>query len=90
LVLDEEMRQFALRLGIDPEREFDAWRDDCAAHDRRYADWRAAWRGRCRNALRFGQRGETRTRGSPGESTMEVALRRLREASEREQSGHAS
>lgn len=83
--LDEEMRQFALRLGIEPEREFEAWRDDCAAHDRRYADWRAAWRGRCRNALRFGRRGEAKTRASPSESTMEVALRRLREASEREQ-----
>ncbi len=89
--LDEEMRQFAARLGIDAESEFEAWRDDCAAHDRRYADWRAAWRGRCRNALRFGARSMERTRASPGgESAMEVALRRLREASERERSGSAS
>lgn len=87
LALDEQMRRFALALGIDPDTEFEAWRDDCAAHDRRYADWRAAWRGRCRNALRFAGRGGARSRGSPAESAMEVALRRLREASERERSG---
>jgi hypothetical protein len=85
--LNDEMRQFALRLGIDPVTEFDAWRDDCAAHDRRYADWRAAWRGRCRNALHFGRRRGDRSRGSPAEGAMEVALRRLRDASEREKSG---
>jgi len=39
--LNEEM-QFAARLGIDADAEFEAWRDDCAAHDRRYTDWRAA------------------------------------------------
>ncbi len=82
--LDAEMRQFAARLGIDADAEFEAWRDDCAAHDRRYADWRAAWRGRCRNALRFGARSGQRNRASPGQSAMDVALRRLREASERE------
>jgi len=84
LVLDDQMREFALELGIDPVSEFQAWRDDCAAHDRHYADWRAAWRGRCRNALRFAGRIGTRTRASPGESAIEAALRRLREASERE------
>lgn len=88
--LDEEMRRFALALGIDPVPEFDAWRDDCAAHDRRYANWRAAWRGRCRNALRFSGRNAARARASPGESAMDVALRRLREASEREEAGNAS
>ena len=87
LVLDQDMRQFAQRLGIDAEAEFEAWRDDCAAHDRRYADWRAAWRGRCRNALRFGGAGARR---GVGQSAMEMALRRLREASERERSGDAS
>ena len=87
LVLDDQMREFALDLGIDPVSEFQAWRDDCAAHDRHYADWRAAWRGRCRNALRFAGRTGTRTRASPRESSIEVALRRLREASEREGSG---
>jgi len=84
LVLDDQMREFALELGIDPVSEFQAWRDDCAAHDRHYADWRAAWRGRCRNALRFAGRAGARARASPGESAIEVALRRLREASERE------
>jgi hypothetical protein len=90
LALDEEMRQFAVRLGIDPEREFEAWRDDCAAHDRRYADWRAAWRGRCRNAPRFGGGIGARARASPSESAMDMALRRLREANEREQTGDAT
>ncbi|MGO9057395.1 MAG: hypothetical protein ACLQU2_08420 [Candidatus Binataceae bacterium] len=91
-VLDDEMRQFAFELGIDPVSEFQAWRDDCAAHDRRYADWRAAWRGRCRNALRFAGRAGARSRASPGpgESSMDVALRRLREASQREGWGSAS
>jgi hypothetical protein len=84
--LNESMRQFAAALGIDAEAEFDAWRDDCAAHDRRYADWEAAWRGRCRNALRFGGRGGTSTRASPAEGAMQMALRRLREASQRERS----
>jgi hypothetical protein len=87
LSLDEGMRRFAAGLGIDPDTEFEAWRDDCAAHDRRYADWRAAWRGRCRNALRFAA--SNRARASPGEAAMQVALRRLREASEREVSGRA-
>jgi hypothetical protein len=85
--LDEDMRQFALRLGIEPETEFEAWRDDCAAHDRRYADWRAAWRGRCRNAVRFGRRTSEKPRASPAGNAIEVALRRLREASGRERSG---
>ena len=85
--LDEEMRQFASHLGIDPDSEFEAWRDDCAAHDRRYADWGAAWRGRCRNALHFGRRRSERARGSPRDGAIEVALRRLHKASEREKAG---
>jgi hypothetical protein len=88
--LDAEMRDFAADLGIAADAEFEAWRDDCSAHDRRYADWRAAWRGRCRNAIRFAGRGGARPRAGPGESAIEVALRRLREASEREQSGEQS
>jgi hypothetical protein len=87
LALDEQMCAFARELGIEPVSEFQAWRDDCAAHDRRYADWRAAWRGRCRNAVRFAGRASARARASPGESAIEMALRRLREASEREGSG---
>jgi hypothetical protein len=88
--LDDEMRRFAAALEIDPEREFEAWRDDCAAHDRRYANWRAAWRSRCRNALRFAGRNAARVRASPAESAMDAALRRLREASEREEAGDTS
>jgi hypothetical protein len=83
LALSENMRAFARRLGIEPDSEFEAWRDDCAAHNRRYADWSAAWRNRCRNALRF------RARAAPAPSTaaeapIETALRRLREAAQRE------
>lgn len=79
--LSHSMRLFALRLNLDPDAEFESWRDDCAAHGRRYADWNAAWRGRCRNALRFG-----RGRAGPaagGSATVEIALRRLREATDR-------
>ena len=49
--LDEGMRHYARDHKIDPEREFEAWRDDCAAHARRYVDWAAAWRTRIRNAV---------------------------------------
>jgi hypothetical protein len=87
--LEEEMRKFAAGLGIDAHREFEAWRDDCAAHDRRYTDWRAAWRGRCRNALRFAPRAGGAARASPGETAIDLAQRRLREASERERAGSA-
>ena len=80
--LNEEMRRFARGLGIEPEAEFEAWRDDCAAHDRRYADWPAAWRSRCRNALKFARR--PAGIAAPGETPIELALRRLREARERE------
>jgi hypothetical protein len=48
------MRHFAQGLGINPSAEFAAWKDDCEAHDRRYVDWPAAWRTRCRNAVKFG------------------------------------
>jgi hypothetical protein len=85
--LDELMREFAANLGIDAYAEFEAWRDDCAAHDRHYTDWHAAWRGRCRNALRFAPRVGARGRASPGENAMDLALRRLGEASARERSG---
>ena len=51
--LDSEMVKFAHEMDVDPAVEFAAWRDDCAAHDRRYRDWSAAWRTRCRNARKF-------------------------------------
>jgi|GEM_PF-4679097 hypothetical protein len=100
LELSGAMREFAQELGINPEEEFLAWRDDCAAHARRYVDWEAAWRNRCRNAVRFGRR--LPARASPGYSQIELplegkpgggwsasapidlALRRLREAAERQ------
>jgi hypothetical protein len=53
------MRRDALRIAqelgitIEPDREFEAWRDDCLAHDRRYVDWAGAWRNRIRNAAKF-------------------------------------
>jgi len=51
--LDSEMRQYAIDHGVDPASEFDAWRDDCAAHGRKYVDWRAAWRGRIHRVPEF-------------------------------------
>lgn len=57
LVLSLEMRQYALARRItDPDAEFEAWKDDCAAHNRCYADWTAAWRTRVRNAPKFAGR----------------------------------
>jgi hypothetical protein len=44
-------REFATRLGINPDTEFIAWHDDCLAHGRRYVRWDYAWRTRCRNAV---------------------------------------
>lgn len=53
LSLTEPMREVAVKAGINPEAEFEAWRDDCAAHGRKYIDWPAAWRTRIRNAPKF-------------------------------------
>jgi len=53
LSLTPDMARFATGLGIDPTTEFAAWRDNCLAHDRRYVDWPAAWRYRCRMAVKF-------------------------------------
>jgi hypothetical protein len=54
--LTDDMREFAKAAEIDPDREFEAWRDDCAAHGRRYVDWVGAWRTRIRNAPKFAGR----------------------------------
>lgn len=54
------MEEYALANGIEnPRREFDLWKDDCLAHDRRYSDWMAAWRTRVNNFEKFngGQNG---------------------------------
>jgi hypothetical protein len=53
------MREFATKLNINPDTEFIAWRDDCLAHDRRYSDWTAAWRTRCRNHVKFATGGRS-------------------------------
>ncbi len=47
------MRGYAETHGVTPDAEFAAWRDDCHAHSRRYADWEAAWRTRIRNVPKF-------------------------------------
>jgi hypothetical protein len=60
LLLTPEMREFAAKFGINPDTEFIAWHDDCLAHGRRYIDWTAAWRTRCRNAVKFGAGGASR------------------------------
>lgn len=44
--LTKSMRTYAEMHGVVAGAEFAAWRDDCHAHSRRYADWEAAWRTR--------------------------------------------
>lgn len=53
LALTQEMRDYANQQSVEPESEFEAWKDDCAAHNRKYADWSAAWRTRIRNAVKW-------------------------------------
>jgi len=61
LQLTDRMRAFAVGEGVaNPEAEFAAWRDDCAAHKRKYSDWDAAWRTRCRNYVKFAGNGNGR------------------------------
>jgi hypothetical protein len=54
--LTAEMKKYAEAVGVDADAEFEAWRDDCAAHQRRYSDWGAAWRTRIRNVPKFAPR----------------------------------
>jgi hypothetical protein len=66
-------REFATRLGINPDTEFIAWHDDCLAHGRRYVRWDYAWRTRCRNAVgRFAVNG-TASRPAPPLTARQVA-----------------
>lgn len=52
--LTDDMRNYALSHGVvDPNDEFEAWKDDCLSNRREYADWSAAWRTRCRNYKKF-------------------------------------
>jgi hypothetical protein len=66
--LTPEMREFAVKHGVDADREFEAWRDDCAAHGRRYRDWPAAWRTRIRRVPDFSRTAAISARNpvSPG------------------------
>jgi hypothetical protein len=75
-VLTEEMRAYAVERDVDADEEFAAWRDDCAAHGRRYRDWEAAWRTRIRNVPKFGAARQARL-------TMSPAIQRLRQIGER-------
>jgi hypothetical protein len=60
LLLTPEMRAYAIQGGIEnPEREFQAWKNDCEAHGRTYKSWSAAWRARVDNAPRFANRNGT-------------------------------
>lgn len=51
--LTDDMKAFAYMHNIEPQAEYEAWQDDCAAHGRKYIDWKAAWRTRVRNAVKF-------------------------------------
>jgi hypothetical protein len=44
LTLTDERRATAAAAGVDPERQWQRFRDYCAANDKRYRDWDAAWR----------------------------------------------
>lgn len=53
-LLPGAMRDYALAEGIpNPEREFEEWKDDCLAHNRKYVNWMAAWRNRIRRFHEF-------------------------------------
>ncbi|HKV25626.1 MAG TPA: hypothetical protein VJN93_13615 [Candidatus Acidoferrum sp.] len=51
--LDAEMMSFANDLGIDPQAEFDKFRDHCKANGKTFTDWKAAWRNWARNAKKW-------------------------------------
>jgi len=57
LVLTKTMIDYARSASIDPAKEFIAWKNDCAAHGRKYVDWEAAWRTRIDNAPKFNRNG---------------------------------
>lgn len=78
-VLTDTDRAYAERLDIpDPAAEWEKFSDHHHAKGTRFADWPAAWRNWCRNAVAFAQRDNGRTRGSlsAGEKTMS-AMRRV-------------
>jgi len=53
LPLTDALRAFALEGGLDPELEFQSFKDSARAHGRKYVDWAAAFRNWCRNANKF-------------------------------------
>jgi hypothetical protein len=52
--LTPAMRAYAMNHGIDPEMEFERFRDWAIAHSKTYADWEAGWRTRINNTDKFG------------------------------------
>ncbi len=67
LLLTPEMISYAKANGVEQaESEFEAWRDDCAAHGRKYRDWSAAWRMRIRRVPDFTHRNGARVRATTG------------------------
>lgn len=53
--LDERLRDFARKMGCDPDREFEAFRDYCSAHGKNYSNYRAAFKGWIRKTGGFGR-----------------------------------
>lgn len=65
-----EMREYALKHGVfDPNDEFMAWKIDCLANGRAYADWNAAWQNRCRHYIEFSMKGKSSKEKSFDEMT---------------------
>ena len=53
LLLDDDMREYAALHSVEPEVEFESFRDHHLAKGNKFADWRAAWRNWVRNAERY-------------------------------------
>ena len=53
LLLDDDMREYAALHGVEPEIEFESFRDHHLAKGNKFADWWAAWRNWVRNSERY-------------------------------------
>ena len=53
LLLDDDMREYAALHGVEPEIEFESFRDHHLAKGSKFADWVAAFRTWIRNAERY-------------------------------------